>query len=189
MGKSRSVTLVLAYIMQYRDMHLRAAFELVYSRRSVIKPNRGFMQTLIEFEKKLYPTLEKPTIEVEEWVGIVGEHGFANHRQRPPKSNLPSPQSSSSSSSSSSSPQSREEHAKRLTNEHLPDTTIRELLATVPLKRNMIGKAIQVGRQTLESNHTLQVELHQLRLQTKQLWKEADEKVKRIFLNMVEEAQ
>jgi len=41
-GISRSVTLVLAYLMKYRLYDLRKAFNLVKTSRRVVRPNNGF---------------------------------------------------------------------------------------------------------------------------------------------------
>ncbi len=55
-GISRSSTLVLAYLMNCEKMKLFDAFKQVRSKRCVIWPNIGFMNMLIEMEKKLYKT-------------------------------------------------------------------------------------------------------------------------------------
>ena len=62
MGISRSSTLIIYYLMTrnqglYSDslecMTLREAFEFVFSKRSIIRPNNGFIRELIDFEKTL----------------------------------------------------------------------------------------------------------------------------------------
>ena len=45
-GISRSVAVVLAYLLEYSDMDLVDAYEYVQQRRPVACPNRGFMQQL-----------------------------------------------------------------------------------------------------------------------------------------------
>jgi dual specificity phosphatase 3 len=48
-GVSRSPTLVLAFLIVEEKMTLRAAYDLVSSRR-LIQPNEGFMEQLIRLE-------------------------------------------------------------------------------------------------------------------------------------------
>ncbi|OVA05514.1 Dual specificity phosphatase [Macleaya cordata] len=52
-GKSRSVTIVVAYLMKKRRMSLSQALEHVKSRRPLAAPNAGFMLQLQNFEKSL----------------------------------------------------------------------------------------------------------------------------------------
>lgn len=51
-GVSRSVSLVLAYLVRDQDMELKDAVRLVRSKRE-ISPNEGFLQQLIEYSAKL----------------------------------------------------------------------------------------------------------------------------------------
>lgn len=53
-GVSRSVSLVLAYLMEYADMSLKNAFQHVRSVRPQVRPNTGFFKQLIEYEQRLY---------------------------------------------------------------------------------------------------------------------------------------
>lgn len=53
-GVSRSVSLVLAYLMKYADMTLKNAFQHVKSVRPQIRPNTGFFKQLIEYERRLH---------------------------------------------------------------------------------------------------------------------------------------
>lgn len=55
-GVSRSVSLVLAYLMKYADMSLKNAFQHVRSVRPQIRPNTGFFKQLIEYEQRLFGT-------------------------------------------------------------------------------------------------------------------------------------
>lgn len=55
-GVSRSVSLVLAYLMKYADMSLKKAFQHVRSVRPQVRPNLGFFKQLIEYEQRLYGT-------------------------------------------------------------------------------------------------------------------------------------
>uniref|UniRef100_A0A2P2JH78 protein-tyrosine-phosphatase n=1 Tax=Rhizophora mucronata TaxID=61149 RepID=A0A2P2JH78_RHIMU len=52
-GRSRSVTIVLAYLMKKHGMSLSQALEHVKSRRPQAGPNAGFISQLQEFEKSL----------------------------------------------------------------------------------------------------------------------------------------
>lgn len=51
-GVSRSPTIIIAYLIKYRDMDLQQAFTLVRKCRR-IKPNDGFCKQLIEYEIRL----------------------------------------------------------------------------------------------------------------------------------------
>nr|UBK24583.1 MKP2 [Chrysanthemum x morifolium] len=52
-GRSRSVTVILAYLMKKHHMSLSEALDLVKSKRSVASPNSGFMLQLQNYEKCL----------------------------------------------------------------------------------------------------------------------------------------
>ncbi|EXC31440.1 Dual specificity protein phosphatase 1 [Morus notabilis] len=52
-GKSRSVTVVVAYLMKKHGMSLSEALEHVKSKRPIASPNSGFISQLMEFEKYL----------------------------------------------------------------------------------------------------------------------------------------
>lgn len=52
MGRSRSATLVLAYLMIHRDMTLVDAIRQVAKNRCVL-PNRGFLKQLRELDLQL----------------------------------------------------------------------------------------------------------------------------------------
>lgn len=55
-GVSRSVTLVLAYLMN-TNKDLKTSFDLLKSKRTqYTKPNRGFAKQLIEYEKSIFVT-------------------------------------------------------------------------------------------------------------------------------------
>ncbi|XP_028967543.1 dual specificity phosphatase 28-like [Galendromus occidentalis] len=57
-GKSRSTSIVLAYLMKHRGMSLREAFLYVRDRRSIAEPNLGFFRQLIEFEGEIHASPE-----------------------------------------------------------------------------------------------------------------------------------
>jgi protein-tyrosine phosphatase len=52
-GKSRSASIVIAYIMQLNNWQFSKAFEYVYEKRDVIDPNFGFCAQLINYEKQI----------------------------------------------------------------------------------------------------------------------------------------
>lgn len=52
-GISRAASISIAYLMKYKHMSLREAYDYVKTRRSVIRPNQGFWRQLIEYEKRL----------------------------------------------------------------------------------------------------------------------------------------
>jgi hypothetical protein len=52
-GVSRSVTLVLAYLMRYESLSLLEAVERVKSVRPFICPNRGFLEILSKIERDI----------------------------------------------------------------------------------------------------------------------------------------
>lgn len=53
LGVSRSASLVLAYLMKYKNMSLKSSYDLVSSRRPCARPNPGFWRQLVDYEKKL----------------------------------------------------------------------------------------------------------------------------------------
>lgn len=53
-GVSRSPALVMAYLMRFKGNTLRQAHALVRDRRPNIRPNRGFWEQLLEYERRLY---------------------------------------------------------------------------------------------------------------------------------------
>jgi hypothetical protein len=52
-GVSRSVSLVLAYLVKHCGMAYRQAYDLVKARRKIIHPNDGFIEQLKRFEREL----------------------------------------------------------------------------------------------------------------------------------------
>ena len=51
----RSATIVLAYLVRFTELSLTEAVRTVRQRRD-IRPNRGFLQQLIQFEQKINKT-------------------------------------------------------------------------------------------------------------------------------------
>lgn len=52
-GKSRSASVVIAYLMKAYTLSVTTAFQVVKSKRAIAQPNSNFMKQLIEFEHKL----------------------------------------------------------------------------------------------------------------------------------------
>ena len=52
-GRSRSATIVIAYIMWYKKISYEDAFNFVKERRTIVEPNDGFKEQLQLFEKEL----------------------------------------------------------------------------------------------------------------------------------------
>jgi protein-tyrosine phosphatase len=63
-GISRSATLTMAYLMKYRNYDLRKAFNLVKSSRRVVRPNNGFFQKLIDYERSIYGDEHAPSVQM-----------------------------------------------------------------------------------------------------------------------------
>ena len=54
-GASRSVTVVLAYLIRYQSMTVEEALRMVKEKRD-IRPNNAFLQSLIDYEEELKET-------------------------------------------------------------------------------------------------------------------------------------
>ncbi|XP_013420509.1 dual specificity protein phosphatase 2 isoform X1 [Lingula anatina] len=64
-GVSRSATICIAYVMQFKKCSLDEAYNHVKTRRNVIAPNLNFMSQLEEFNKQIvcsYPGLPSSTV-------------------------------------------------------------------------------------------------------------------------------
>lgn len=55
-GMSRSVTVIIAYLMKYHDHTLNSAYDHVKKQKSNISPNFSFLKQLLEFEGSLRPS-------------------------------------------------------------------------------------------------------------------------------------
>ncbi|XP_070685637.1 dual specificity protein phosphatase 14 isoform X2 [Pempheris klunzingeri] len=53
-GRSRSPTLVMAYLMRSEGLSLRRAHELVLEQRPFVRPNAGFWRQLMDYERTLF---------------------------------------------------------------------------------------------------------------------------------------
>ncbi|BAD69005.1 putative DsPTP1 protein [Oryza sativa Japonica Group] len=58
-GRSRSVTIIVAYLMKKHQMSLENALSLVRSKRPQVAPNEGFMSQLENFEKSMQVEQER----------------------------------------------------------------------------------------------------------------------------------
>lgn len=59
-GRSRSATIMTAYVMQSENMLLKDAFKLVRKARPQVYPNPKFRQELKKFEAFLHQGLQDP---------------------------------------------------------------------------------------------------------------------------------
>lgn len=80
-GVSRSAAIVIAYLMKFKKMDLKSAFNMCYNERPVIRPNNGFMAQLINYEYQLHQKHSVVMVDVENdgvWIKIpnffVEEH-------------------------------------------------------------------------------------------------------------------
>ena len=83
-GMSRSVTVIIAYLMKYHDHTLESAFDFVKQRKRNISPNFSFMGQLIEYESMLRPSVTSTS---------PAESGYGSSRASPIEGHcfLPSP--------------------------------------------------------------------------------------------------
>eukprot|EP00727_Mastigamoeba_balamuthi_P008720 m51a1_g4470 putative dual specificity (280) ;mRNA; f:241639-243092 len=66
MGVSRSPTVVMAYLMRRFGWTAARAMEHTRRQRSQVRPNRGFVQALLDLEKQLGLS-DKPSLDISEW--------------------------------------------------------------------------------------------------------------------------
>ena len=52
-GKSRSTTILMAYLIKYKQENTNSAYKIIKAKRRLAMPNLGFMYKLREFEKKI----------------------------------------------------------------------------------------------------------------------------------------
>jgi len=80
-GKSRSATIVIAYVLHSTGMEYQKAFDLAREARPQIDPNPGFCLQLVQYYKKLHPDRPPPGCEgLEKGMAEVGggvEKGMA----------------------------------------------------------------------------------------------------------------
>jgi hypothetical protein len=77
MGISRSTTVVLAYLVATTQMTPREALAAVRSKRSIVRPNRGFMSQLEEYYATRSNSLQAKLADVED--------SDARRREKEPK--------------------------------------------------------------------------------------------------------
>lgn len=70
-GVSRSVTITLAYLMKTYEWSLHKAWFHVKQHRTVLHPNRGFLQQLCQYEKQLYSTLTQPSLNLHDDINFT----------------------------------------------------------------------------------------------------------------------
>jgi len=63
-GISRSSSLIMAYLMKYRHYDLKKSFNLVKTNRRVVRPNNGFFQKLIDYERSIYGDEHIPSVQM-----------------------------------------------------------------------------------------------------------------------------
>ena len=51
-GKSRSISLLMAYLIKYKNEDTNSAYKIIKAKRKLSLPNLGFMYKLREYEKK-----------------------------------------------------------------------------------------------------------------------------------------
>jgi len=66
-GVSRSASILLAYLMEYRQYSLIDAFRLLIRLRPEITPNPGFMTQLVTYEKEVHGA-STPSIDIRKYV-------------------------------------------------------------------------------------------------------------------------
>lgn len=54
MGCSRSVTIIIAYLMRYKNFRLRDAMNFIKEKRDIVNLNKDFFNQLVEYEKKYF---------------------------------------------------------------------------------------------------------------------------------------
>ena len=52
-GKSRSTTILMAYLIKYKQENTNSAYKIIKAKRRLAMPNLGFMYKLREFEKMI----------------------------------------------------------------------------------------------------------------------------------------
>jgi len=73
MGRSRSATMVIMYLMRKYQVDLNTAFDIVKVRRDIIDPNEGFMQKLQTYEGKQYKLKRTITVRENEKIDEIDE--------------------------------------------------------------------------------------------------------------------
>lgn len=89
-GASRSVAIVLAYLVMHEGMRISDAWALVRSRRPVAKPNRGFVGQLIDLDLATHGQASMPPVGLIRGSSGAGSVGVGGRQQcgRKPRSHL-----------------------------------------------------------------------------------------------------
>ena len=61
-GKSRSATCIIGYLIENYNMNLNESFKYVKDKRPIINPNNGFMNQLLIYENRKNNKIEKKQI-------------------------------------------------------------------------------------------------------------------------------
>lgn len=87
-GMSRSVTVVIGYLMKYNGHTLNTAYDFVRQKKSNISPNFSFLQQLIQFESSLRSSPSDSGIDSESSSPVDGHYNLTFNSS---SSNLSSP--------------------------------------------------------------------------------------------------
>lgn len=61
-GKSRSASIVAAYLIRYREMTTDEAIQFIKNKRSQVSPNQGYIDQLRIFENEMKPNLTENNV-------------------------------------------------------------------------------------------------------------------------------
>ena len=53
-GRSRSASFIVSFLMQYKQIKYKKAFNLLKKKHPIAQPNSGFIQQLLHFEQQLF---------------------------------------------------------------------------------------------------------------------------------------
>lgn len=81
-GKSRSVSVVMAYLMKQNNWTLKQAYDCVIARRDFARPNDTFLRELQGLEKELHPVVENPTLVHEDLPAMKMPYGGTDAKHR-----------------------------------------------------------------------------------------------------------
>ncbi|EFA79555.1 hypothetical protein PPL_07606 [Heterostelium album PN500] len=153
-GKSRSPTIIIAYLMRMQQVPLKQIYHLVYEARDLIQPNDGFMMQLLQLETKL---LGSTSFEVNEWKNIKPRHNkktrltFVQHIKKQEKNEQSSSSDSNNDDNNNNNEnnQNSEEEMKRLNEEIQAIALSTKFNHTAHLKNEIIDKINEYLEQIL----------------------------------------
>ena len=64
-GKSRSVSVILAYLLKEKGISITEGLKLVKEKRPVAQPNKNYMRQLLEYEKALMTRKNEAVVDSE----------------------------------------------------------------------------------------------------------------------------